>query len=110
MTIWESRIANEVATFKQRWADADADGLEGHRVESAILPIVEALYAAEEKIERLDALLDGYQSLMEAGRMLPFTGYLPPTFAPQWRARAETAEAKVAEFEANLTPKGQGND
>jgi hypothetical protein len=42
-----------VTEFKKRWAEADRQGMEGHRVEYALMPIIERV-KAEAKAEALE--------------------------------------------------------
>ncbi len=51
-------IASKVATFKARWAEADTKGMEGHRVEYAIAPLLGDAW--EEGRQQGSGLTGGY--------------------------------------------------
>lgn len=48
-------------------------------------------------IHELDRKVAAYADVIEAGRRVSLDGWAPPEYSPQWRARAERAEARVAE-------------
>jgi len=46
-------LDNPVEDFKARWAEADANGLEGHRVEYALEPLVDELLIMRYKLSQI---------------------------------------------------------